>query len=312
MPELTKGTTNRKANLRETAASNGKVKETLKEGEALTIHQAILDKSGKIWYGLTADDLEVTGWMRDYVVDTEKEIVKPTHTPKPEATPSADGGVETKAAETESKALNENAIGTGKTKKDANVRKVMNGKVLVQLRSGKRVDILSVKMDKKGDIWYEVQPQGSSTVGFVRDYLIDLDKGVSLLMPTATPKPEKTPEPVEEKADTAAEPEEEEKAEEEQTVVLDREILAKAKTNRAANVRKEPKANGKLVRQLSKGIEVMILAKAEDTQSNVWYEVSTESGKTYGFVRDYLLNISKEEETKLKQALAALQTSANE
>lgn len=304
VPELTKGTTNRKANLRETATSNGKVKETLKEGEVLTIHEAILDKSGKIWYGLTADDLDVTGWMRDYVVDTEDELVKPTHKPKPEGTPGAEGAKDEAAPE--SKAINENAIGTGKTKKDANVRKVMNGKVLVQLRAGKRVDILSVRMDKKGEIWYEVQPHGSSTVGFVRDYLIQLDKGVVVLVPTATPRPEKTPEPEEDKEETAGEPEsEEQNQEEEATTVLDREIIAKAKTNRAANVRKEAKANGKLVRQLSKGIEVMILSKVTDSQDNLWYEVSTESGKTYGFVRDYLLNITKEEEAKLKQVTAA-------
>ena len=124
--------------------------------------------------------------------------------------------------------------------------------------------------------------------------------------PTATPKPEKTPEPEEDKEETAGEPEsEEQNQEEEATTVLDREIIAKAKTNRAANVRKEAKANGKLVRQLSKGIEVMILSKVTDSQDNLWYEVSTESGKTYGFVRDYLLNITKEEEAKLKQVTTA-------
>ena len=311
VPELSKGATNRKANLRETASSNGKVKQTLKEGETVTIHEAILDKSGKVWYGLTADDLAVTGWMRDYVVDAENKIPAPTHTPKPTATPKPEGADEAEdekqvtAATPEPEYVNENAIGAGKTTKDANVRKVMNGKVLTQLRKGRRVDILSVRMDKKGEIWYEVQPQGSSTVGFVRDYLIKLDDDVELIMPTPTPKPVKVEA---EKPETAGEDEAEDESdaevkneaedEKKEDSILDREVIGKAKTKKEANVRVKPVSGGKLVRQLSKGVELLILEKYQDDKKQIWYEVSTESGRTSGFVRDYLLNISEIDESR--------------
>ena len=293
VPEIAKGEVNRDANLREAAASNGKVKQLVKKGEAVTIHEAVLDKDSKVWYGLTVDDQEVSGWMRDYVVDSKDKIASPTHTPKPTATPAPEKVEEEKPEAEKATAEptatpNPDAIGAGTTKKEANVRKVMNGKVLVQLRKGKRVDILGVKMDKKGEIWYEVKAQGSSTVGFVRDYLIELDDGVELVMPTATPAPEATPVPERATAEPTAAPEEpaEEKKEES---VLDREIIGKGVTKRAANIRVKPAASGKLVRQLSKGNALMILEKYQDEEGNIWYEVSTESGKTYGFVRDYLL-----------------------
>lgn len=290
MPEIGTGKVNRDANLRETPASNGKVKQMIKKGEAVTIHEAVLDKDNKVWFSLTVDDLAVTGWMRDYVVDSDDKMALPTHTPKPTATPgpeAAEKPDEEKATAEPTATPNPDAIGMGTTKKEANIRKVMNGKVLVQLRKNKRVDILGVRMDKKGDIWYEVQPQGSSTVGYVRDYLIKLDDGVELILPTATPKPEATPEAEKATAEPTAEPEAEEKEEEES--VLDREIIGRGKTKRAANVRVKPAANGKLVRQLSKGNVLLILEKYQDAEDNIWYEVSTESGRTYGFVRDYLL-----------------------
>jgi len=304
VPEIAKGEVNRDANLREAAASNGKVKQLVKDGEAVTIHEAVLDKDNKVWYGLTVDDLAVSGWMRDYVVDSKDKIASPTHTPKPTATPAPEKAEEEepeaeKATAEPTATPNPDAIGTGTTKKEANVRKVMNGKVLVQLRKNKRVDILGVKMDKNGDIWYEVKPQGSSTVGFVRDYLIELDNGVELVMPTATPAPEPTPAPEKATAEPAAEPEE--KAEEKEESVLDREIIGKGVTKRAANIRVKPAASGKLVRQLSKGNLLLILEKYQDEEGNIWYEVSTESGRTYGFVRDYLLeNLEIDQELEAK------------
>lgn len=289
VPELSKGEVNRNANLRESANANGKVKQTVKSGEAVTIHETVLDKTGKIWYGLTVDDLEITGWMRDYVVDAEEKIAAPTYTPKPESTPGA--AEEKKDADAEeSLAVNEKAIGTGKTNKDANIRKIMNGKVLTQLRKGRRVDILSVKMDKNGDLWYEVQPQGLSTVGFVRDYLITLDRGVELILPTATPKAQATPAADEDEAEVDVAAEEEAKEEKPENI-LDREVIGRAKTNRAANVRVKPASGAKLVRQLNKGNWLHILAVYEDKSGAIWYEVSTESGKTSGFVRDYVVEL---------------------
>lgn len=245
--------------------------------------------------------------MRDYVIDTKDKIVAPTHTPKPTATP---GPKETtqpeakKATAEPTSTPNPDAIGAGTTKKEANIRKVMNGKVLVQLRKNKRVDILGVKMDKKGQIWYEVKPQGSTTVGYVRDYLIKLDDGVELVLPTATPGPAATPQAEKATAEPAAEETAEDKAEdkdeEKEEDILDREIIGRGKTNRAANVRVKPVDGAKLVRQLSKGNELLILEKYQDDKSHIWYEVSTESGRTYGFVRDYLLDI--EEIDKAREA----------
>lgn len=282
---LATGKTNRDANLRETMSSTGKIKQSVKKGEALTIHEAALDKTGKVWYDVTVDDLAVSGWMRDYVVDVDGKLAAPTFTPKPTATP----GAEAAAAQEEPTAKptatpNAAAIGAGVTKKEANLRQIMNGKVLVQLRKNKRVDIYAVKADKNGNIWYEVQPQGSATVGYVRDYLIELDDGVELelpesaVKPTATPKASETPAPEESPA---------------QPDILDREVIGRARTNRAANVRVKPSAGAKLVRQLSKGVELLLLEKYQDAEQHIWYEVSTESGKTYGFVRDYVLNVTE-------------------
>ena len=305
VPELGTGEVNRDAKLRESASSSAKVKSTIKKGEKVTIHETVLDKDSKIWYALTVDDLETAGWMRDYVVDLDEQIAKPTHTPDLSATPEPvkDEAEEAEKNETTpepTKAPAEDVIGTGVTVKDANVRKVMNGKVLVQLRKNKKVEILSAKIDKNGKLWYEVRPEGSSTVGFVRDYLIKLDEGVSIPIPTATPAPEGTPEPTavpeEDQQDTAEQNDDEPEAKEES--ILDREIIGKAKTKKPANVRVKPVAGAKLVRQLSKGIELMVLEKYRDQAGDIWYEVCTESGRTQGFARDYLLNFSEIDENR--------------
>ena len=50
---------------------------------------------------------------------------------------------------------------------------------------------------------------------------------------------------------------------------------------------------------LSTGPEMqLILEKYQDDKKQIWYEVSTESGRTSGFVRDYLLNISEIDESR--------------
>ena len=159
----------------------------------------------------------------------------------------------------------------------------MNGKVLVTLRANKEVDILDAKLDKNGKLWYQVQPKDSSTVGFVRDYVIDVTSELKIDLPTPTPAPTEVP-----KAEKTVEPDAQEPSESE----LDaRGLLGKAKTNRDANVREKPVSGAKLVRQLSKGNALNIYAKYQDKDGNIWYEVATESGKTAGFVRDYVLGI---------------------
>ena len=113
--------------------------------------------------------------------------------------------------------------------------------------------------------------------------MIDLDKGVDLGLPTPTPKPTATP-----KVTAAPKEEAEPDAVE---AAPEREIIGKAKTNRAANVREAPSAGAKLVRQLSQGNALNIFARYQDEKGQIWYEVATESGKTQGFVRDYVVNV---------------------
>ena len=60
----------------------------------------------------------------------------------------------------------------------------MNGTVLLQLRKGRRLNILSARTDKKGRLWYEVKPENSSKTGFVLASLINLDKGYVISDPT--------------------------------------------------------------------------------------------------------------------------------
>ena len=266
--DLATGTVNRDANLRANAASNAKVKKTIKKGESVTIHETKLDSTNKVWYYLTVDDTNDEGWMRDYVVTVADGLTKPTATPKAEtasATPTP------AAAETESSVADEEIIATGKTNRAANLRKVMNGKVITQLKKNKTVEIYEILKDKKGNTWYRVKPQGSSTEGYVRDYVITLDGSMSgETSGTST--------------GTAAA---------EQPNLLDRDVIGRALTNRAANVREKPLSNATVVRQLGNGTKLQILAKYAGVKEETWYEVVTESGKTYGFVRDYVINVTK-------------------
>jgi len=304
--DLANGETNRDAKLRESASSSGKVKKTVKKGETVTIHEALLDKDGKVWYALTVDELATDGFMRDYVVDVEGDIVAPTATPKataePKATPepSNEMTVSVNNTATPEPEQAEDVMATGKTNRDANMRKVMNGKVLTTVRKGKAVEILSARLDKNGSIWYEVRQSGKDTVGFMRDYVVTLDKGAEIEMPEPTAAP--TEEPAAEEEEKEQETELPAKTEEiEETEEADAGVIGKARTNRDANVREKPESGAKLVRQLTKGNALIIYAKYEDAKGQVWYEVATESGKTKGFVRDYVinvLNIDKDVEVK--------------
>ena len=260
------GTVNRDANLRASAVSNAKVKKTIKKGESVTIHETTLDSTGKVWYYLTVDDTNDEGWMRDYVVTVDDELAKPT------ATPEAEISVTAAPTESESSSSSsEEIIATGKTNREANLRKVMNGKVITQLKKNKTVEIYEILKDKKGNTWYRVKPQGSKTEGYVRDYVITLDSGVSVDTSSSA------------QVSTAANP----------TSLLDRDVIGHAITNRAANVREKPLSNASIVRQLGNGTKLRILAKYAGLKEETWYEVVTESGKTYGFVRDYVINVTR-------------------
>ena len=262
--EVGTGTVNRDAKLRADAVANAKVKKTIKKGESVTIHEAKTDSTGKLWYYLTVDDSKDEGWMRDYVVTTKQKISAPT--PSDTAEESAVGGEET-ADSTEASA-NQDVIATAKTNRAANLRQTMGGKVLVQLKKGTKVNIYEQTTDKKGNVWYKAQAQNGAKVGYLRDYVVTLDKGAGTTGSGAS---------------TAAAAED----------LQDREVIGKATTNRAANVREEPLANATVVRQLGNGMELQILAKYAGVKEETWYEVVTASGKTHGFVRDYVVYVTK-------------------
>lgn len=282
LADMGSGKVNRNANLRATASSNGKVKQTVKKGESVTLHEILMDKSGKAWYYITVEDSAVSGWMRDYVVDLEDGVAKPTATPKatdapkataspkatdaPKATaaPKDDAPVkeperEPDEAEEEQSAAADEVVAAGKTNREANLRKSMGGKVLDTVKKGKNVSIYEVLKDKDGKTWYRMSIDDDGQEGFMRDYVVDIQGKEKLEVTTGTAK----------------------------------DAVGTAKTNRDANVRKEPKSNAKVVRQLSEGVKVYIMGKYEDTHGQVWYEVSTESGNTSGYMRDYVLDYVK-------------------
>lgn len=267
MAEIGKGKVNRSANLRESASSNGKVKQTVKKGEFVTLHETVLDKSGKVWYSLTIDDQSVSGWMRDYVVDLEDKLAKPTYTPNPNATPRPEATAKPDkmaAAEPEAteQASTEDAIASGKANRDANIRKSMNGTAITTVKKGKTVSIYEVTKDKSGKVWYRLSVDDGGQTGFMRDYVIDLDGDEKLDVVTNGNK----------------------------------DAVGTARTNRDANVRRTPTSNGKVVRQISEGVKLYITGKYEDSYGQIWYQVSTESGNTTGFMRDYVLENVKLDE----------------
>lgn len=269
LAEIGTGKVNRNANLRATASSNGKVKQTVKKGEAVTLHESQRDKSGNLWYYLTVDDDAVSGWMRDYVLDLSEKIAQPTSTPKPtaapekEAAPAEEEDPQSDGVQDAQQEPAEDAIAAGKANRDANIRKLMNGTVLGTVGKGKTVSIYEVLKDKSGKTWYRLSVDESGLAGYMRDFVIDLeDDDVKLEVVTDAEKAS----------------------------------VGTAKTNRDANVRKTPVSNGKLVRQLGQGVKVYILGKYEDSYGQIWYEITTESGNTTGFMRDYVLDSVKLDE----------------
>ena len=262
------GTVNRDAKLRADTSANAKVKKTIKKGESVTIHEAKTDSTGKLWYYLTVDDSRDEGWMRDYVVTTATKI-SASASDKTTASDAADSSETTVSAETSG---GNEVIATGKTNRAANLRQTMGGKVLVQLKKGTKINIYEQLTDTKGNVWYQAQAQNGTKVGYLRDYVVTLDSDASTESANG--------------GTTSA-------TETSTENLQDREIIGKATTNRAANVREEPLANAKVVRQLGNGMELQILAKYAGVKEETWYEVITASGKTYGFVRDYVVYVTK-------------------
>lgn len=286
--DLADGQTNRDAKLRERASSSGKVKKTVAKGQALTIHDVITDEDGKLWYALTVTDEDLFGYMRDYVVDVDEEqlsqgLAKAEREAAGQQTPDllpVDGESDEDAeAEAESSTINANA----RTNRLANLRKEMGGSVIEQLPQGEAVEITGKATDKSGSLWYMVRTQDGKT-GAMRDYVLTLDADTVIEDAQSETQSETTPAPqAETQTQTST-----------GTVdslqnLLDREVLGEATTNRAANVREKPEAGADLVRQLSEGVKLHVLGRYADSDGKIWYEVVTTTGKTYGFVRDYVV-----------------------
>ena len=74
----------------------------------------------------------------------------------------------------------------------------------------------------------------------------------------------------------------------------DREVIGKATTNRAANVREEPLANATVVRQLGNGMELQILAKYAGVKEETMVRgCDGLPARLHGFVRDYVVYVTK-------------------
>ena len=200
----------------------------------------------------------------------------PTPTPEPTATPTPSPSP-TPSPTPEPTPTPVANIGTGTVNRDAklraaNLRQTIGGKVLVQLKKGTKINIYEQLTDTKGNVWYQAQAQNGTKVGYMRDYVVTLDSDASTESANG--------------GTTSA-------TETSTENLQDREVIGKATTNRAANVREEPLANAKVVRQLGNGMELQILAKYAGVKEETWYEVITASGKTYGCVRDYVVYVTK-------------------
>ena len=271
VPKLGLGVVKKEGNLREKGNSGAKVIRVIKKGKELTILSAEKDKKGNLWFFVAVEGIEKHGFMRDYLISVNEEDEENVN--------EFIAGLDAQAGtSTDAKSSSSDVIGTGKLNKDANFRETMNGKLITQLRKGRRIEILSVRTDKKGETWYECRVVDGKKTGFIRTFLIDLDKGVDLdsgiQLAKETREVQVTPSPTP------------------QTQVLDMEIIGMANIKKPANIREKPLSNAKVIRQLSKGISVKILAKVT-SNGEIWYEVATDTGKTHGYVKEALLTITQ-------------------
>ena len=255
---------NRDAKLRADAVANAKVKKDHQKGRKR--HHS----RGKNGFHRQALVLSDRGRQQGRGLDArlrrhdEAEDFAPT--PSDTAEESAAVGEET-ADSTETSA-NQEVIATAKTNRAANLRQTMGGKGACAAQKGHKGQHLRADDGQKGNVWYKAQAQNGEKVGYLRDYVVTLDKGASTTGSSLDGR----------------------RAEDLPRIA---EVIGKATTNRAANVREEPLANATVVRQLGNGMELQILAKYAGVKEETWYEVVTASGKTYGFVRDYVVYVTK-------------------
>ena len=248
--DLSGGVLKREANLRAQPSGTAKIKKKAPKGDSVTIHEAVTDDKGNVWYFLTLDAPGTDGWMRDYLVSLSDPQAVAAALPEATATPEAPPRT---------------VIASGMANHDANLRETMNGRVLRTIQKGQRVEVYDRRKDKNQTAWLELRAENDTVTGFVKAGLIDLDQ--------------------ESGAQTSGRSEAEESP-------LPSNVISIAVTNRATNVRQKPQANAPVVRQLSKGTELYVLARLTEGNAE-WYEIQTPSGRTHGYVRAYTVNVAE-------------------
>ena len=250
---------------RQTARGSGRQREGEKrpsKGRKVTIHEAKTDSTGKLWYYLTVDDSKGRG--AGCAITSSRRSRRFPQRPRATRRRESTAGGEETADSTETSA-NQEVIATAKTNRAANLRQTMGGQGACAAQKGHKGQHLRADdEDKKATSGSKAQAQNGEGRLSARLRGDALDKGASTTGSSAS---------------TAAAAED----------LQDREVIGKATTNRAANVREEPLANATVVRQLGNGMELQILAKYAGVKEETWYEVVTASGKTHGFVRDYVV-----------------------
>ena len=195
------------------------------------------------------------------ITNTPTPTPSPTPTPTPEPTPSPSPTPVPRLA-------------VGKANRESNLREAASGKAKIKKKIAKNaaVTIHEAIRDENGNGWYFVTVDASGTEGWLRDYLVNLSDGRQF-------------------EDFVPPPTADSKGQEAEAALRSGEI-GRAVTNRSTNVREEPKQNGKIVRQISEGVKLVIYGYYQNDDAQ-WYEVETESGKTHGFVRPYTVNVTE-------------------
>ena len=248
--DLSGGVLKREANLRAQPSGTSKIKKKAPKGDSVTIHEAVTDDKGNVWYFLTLDAPGTDGWMRDYLVSLSDPQAVAAALPEATATPEAPPRT---------------VIASGMANHDANLRETMNGRVLRTIQKGQRVEVYDRRKDKNQTTWLELRAENDTVTGFVKAGLIDLDQE-SGVQTSGRAEAEESP--------------------------LPSNVISIAVTNRATNVRQKPQANAPVVRQLSKGTELYVLARLAEGNAE-WYEIQTPSGRTHGYVRAYTVNVAE-------------------
>ena len=145
-------------------------------------------------------------------------------------------------------------------------------KIRKKIAKNTAITIHEAIRDEDGNGWYFVTLDAAGTEGWLRDYLVTIADGRKIDDFVPAPSlPAETPSPEESRGEGE---------------------IGRAVTNRSTNVRAEPKQNGKIARQISEGVRLVVFGYYQNDDAQ-WYEVETESGKTHGFVRAYTVNITE-------------------